>query len=111
MDKPQDGVEGPNPTEVDIMELVAPFSQQLQAFLVVLDLEMEKVEFHPERMSQRVPLSYQSSPIPLQLFRLVHLWLLLNQRGLNCAHHFLYPCIYFHISPKPIPLSLLFKIY
>lgn len=50
MDKPQDGVEGPNPTEVDILELVAHFSQQLQAFFIILDLEMEKVEVHPERV-------------------------------------------------------------
>lgn len=37
VDKPQDGVEDPNPTEVDILELVAHFSQQLQAFFIVLD--------------------------------------------------------------------------
>lgn len=42
--EPQDGVEGPKPKEVDIRVVVAQFSHQLHAFLIALDLGMEKAK-------------------------------------------------------------------
>lgn len=40
----QDGVEGPKPKEVDIPVAAAQFSHQLHAFLIALDLGMEKAK-------------------------------------------------------------------
>lgn len=48
VNEPQDGVERPNPPEVDITEAVAQFLHQPQAFLIVLHLGMDGDEARPE---------------------------------------------------------------
>lgn len=52
VNEPQDGVERPNPPEVDVTEVVAQFLYHPQALLIALHLEMDGDEARPDRGPQ-----------------------------------------------------------
>jgi hypothetical protein len=67
VDKAQDGVEWPNPPEVDITEVVAQLLHQSHAFLVALRLEKEETEQSWQVEVTTAPLCPPHTPFPFYM--------------------------------------------
>lgn len=75
VDKPQDGVEGPHPPEVDIAEAVAQLLHQPHAFFVALYLGKEKAEASPGKRTGMVPLPGAAVCLPQPTPRTPSAWI------------------------------------
>lgn len=108
VDEPQDGVEGPNPPEVDVTEVVAQFLHQLQALLICLHLGMSGNEARPGRglWLPTVPPTHHTPLTPLTPSAwIIGLHLSPSHYVSFCLLASVFSCVYLPMS-LPCPLSL-----